>query len=86
VPLWGRSIFGISWGLIGSLTGARRRPPGGLRDRTSSGFRFSGHGAESAVPIAMEMAHIATVEGGTLRSIEEYQQQADGLEAAGLSE
>jgi len=48
--------------------------------------RFSGHGAESGVPMTMEMAHIATVEDGKFRRIEEYQQRADGLEAAGLSE
>jgi hypothetical protein len=36
--------------------------------------------------MTMEMAHIATVEDGRLRRIEEYQQRADGLEAAGLSE
>jgi ketosteroid isomerase-like protein len=48
--------------------------------------RFSGHGAESGVPISMEMAHIHTVEDGKLRSIEEYQERADGLSAVGLSE
>ena len=48
--------------------------------------RFSGHGAESGVPMTMEMAHIATVEDGKFRRIEEYQQRADGLKAAGLSE
>jgi hypothetical protein len=34
----------------------------------------------------MELAHVNTVEGGKLHSIEEYQERADGLEAAGLSE
>ena len=46
--------------------------------------RFSGHGAGSGVPIDMELAHVNTVEGGKLHSIEEYQERADGLEAAGL--
>jgi ketosteroid isomerase-like protein len=48
--------------------------------------RFSGHGAESGVPIDMELAHVNTIEDGKLRSIEEYQERADGLEAAGLSQ
>jgi ketosteroid isomerase-like protein len=49
--------------------------------------RFSGHGAESGVPIEMEMAHVLTIDedGKTLR-LEEYQERADGLEAAGLRE
>ena len=49
--------------------------------------RFSGHGAESGVPIEMEMAHVLTIDedGKTLR-LEEYPERADGLEAAGLSE
>jgi ketosteroid isomerase-like protein len=48
--------------------------------------RFSGHGAESGVPIVMEMAHVNTVADGKLRSIEEYQERADGLKAAGVPE
>ena len=48
--------------------------------------RFSGHGAESGVPIDMELAHINTIEGGKLCRIEEYTDRADGLKAAGLSE
>ena len=48
--------------------------------------RFSGHGAESGVPLAMEIAHVNTVEAGKLQRIEEYQERAQGLEAAGLSE
>jgi ketosteroid isomerase-like protein len=47
--------------------------------------RFSGHGAESGVPIDMELAHVNTFEGGKLRRIEEYSDRADGLKAAGLS-
>ena len=55
-------------------------------DRAFVWVRFSGHGAESGVPIDMELAHINVVEGGKLRRIEEYQERADGLAAAGLSE
>ena len=55
-------------------------------DRAFVWVRFSGHGAESGVPLAMEIAHVNTVEGGKLHSIEEYQERAEGLEAAGLSE
>ena len=55
-------------------------------DRAFVWVRFSGHGAESGVPIDMELAHVNTVEGGKLRRIEEYQERADGLAAAGLRE
>lgn len=55
-------------------------------DRAFVWVRFSGHGAESGVPISMEMAHVNTIEGGKLRRIEEYQDRADGLKAAGLRE
>jgi ketosteroid isomerase-like protein len=55
-------------------------------DRAFVWVRFSGHGAESGVPIAMELAHVHTVEDGKLLSIEEYEQRADGLKAAGLSD
>jgi ketosteroid isomerase-like protein len=46
--------------------------------------RFSGHGAESGVPIEMELAHIVTVDGGKFRRIEEYLDRAEGLRVAGL--
>jgi uncharacterized protein len=48
--------------------------------------RFSGHGAESGVPIDMELAHIVTVKGGKVLRVEEYSDRADGLKAAGLLE
>jgi ketosteroid isomerase-like protein len=48
--------------------------------------RFSGHGAESGIPIEMELAQVNEVEGGKLRRLEEYQERADGLAAAGLSD
>jgi ketosteroid isomerase-like protein len=53
-------------------------------DRAFVWVRFSGHGAESGVPMDMELAHVNTVEDGKLRSIEEYQERADGLRAVGL--
>jgi ketosteroid isomerase-like protein len=55
-------------------------------DRAFVWVRFSGHGAGSGVPIAMEMAHVNTVEDGKLRSVEEYQERGDGLKAVGLPE
>jgi ketosteroid isomerase-like protein len=48
--------------------------------------RFSGHGAESGVPISMELAHIVTVKGSKVLRVEEYSDRADGLKAVGLSE
>jgi ketosteroid isomerase-like protein len=48
--------------------------------------RFSGHGAESGIPIDMELAHVVTVRGDKVLRVEEYSKRADGLEAAGLSE
>jgi ketosteroid isomerase-like protein len=55
-------------------------------DRAFVWVRFSGHGAESGVPIDMELAHVNFVESGKLRRIEEYSKRADGLAAAGLPE
>jgi ketosteroid isomerase-like protein len=48
--------------------------------------RFSGHGAESGVPIDMELAHVVTVKGGKVLRVEEYSDRAEGRKAAGLSE
>jgi hypothetical protein len=48
--------------------------------------RFTGQGAESGIPLEMELAHIWTVEDGKIRRIEEYFDRAEGLEVAGLSE
>src|SRR4051795_1924097 len=55
-------------------------------DRAFVWVRFSGHGAGSGVPIAMEMAHVNTVEDGKLRRVEEYQERGDGLKAVDLPE
>jgi ketosteroid isomerase-like protein len=46
--------------------------------------RWSGHGAESGVPIEMEMAQVITIESGKIRRIEEYMDRAEALRAAGL--
>jgi ketosteroid isomerase-like protein len=53
-------------------------------DKAFVWVRFSGHGAESGVPIDMELAHIVTVKGGKVLRVEEYSDRADGLKAAGL--
>ncbi len=53
-------------------------------DRAFVWVRFSGHGAESKLPIDMELAHIVSVEDDRIRRIEEYMDRADGLKAAGL--
>jgi ketosteroid isomerase-like protein len=54
-------------------------------DRAFVWVRFSGHGAESGIPIDMELAHIVTVKDGKVLRVEEYSNRSDGLEAAGLS-
>lgn len=48
--------------------------------------RFSGHGAESGVPIDMELAHVVSAKGGKVLRVEEYSDRAEGRKAAGLSE
>ena len=55
-------------------------------DRAFVWVRFSGHGAESCVPMDMELAHVVTIKHGKVLRVEEYADRADGLEAAGLSE
>ena len=47
---------------------------------------FAGHGAESGVPIDMELAHVVTIKSGKVLRVEEYSDRAEALEAAGLSE
>jgi ketosteroid isomerase-like protein len=53
-------------------------------DRAFVWVHFSGHGADSGIPMDMELAHVWTLEGGRIRRIEEYFGRADALEAAGL--
>ena len=49
-------------------------------------MRFSGHGAESGVPIDMERGQACTVEDAKIRRVEEYFDRAQALEAVGLRE
>ena len=46
--------------------------------------RFTGHGAESGAAMEMELAHVATFEGGKLRRMQEYSDRAQALAAVGL--
>jgi ketosteroid isomerase-like protein len=55
-------------------------------DQVFSWVRFTGHSASGGVPLEMELAHVATYEGGKLRRLQEYFDRAEALEAMGLSE
>jgi ketosteroid isomerase-like protein len=48
--------------------------------------RFSGHGAESGLPLDMELAHVITLEDGKVKRLEEYLDRAEALQAVGLRE
>lgn len=48
--------------------------------------RFSGHGAESGMPMEMELAHVITMRDGRAERMVEYTARTEGLAAAGLSE
>jgi ketosteroid isomerase-like protein len=48
--------------------------------------RFSGHGAESGIPMEMELAHLITIHEGRATRTVEYMDRAEALEAAGLRE
>jgi ketosteroid isomerase-like protein len=48
--------------------------------------RFSGHGAESGMPMEMELAHVITMRDGRVERMAEFTDRAEGLAAAGLSE
>jgi ketosteroid isomerase-like protein len=66
-----------------------RVEPVEIRSRDNRVFlwvRFSGHGANSDVPIEMELAHVVTIDEGKIRRIEEYFERSEGLAAAGLSD
>jgi ketosteroid isomerase-like protein len=47
---------------------------------------FTGHGAESRIPIEMELFHVVTVRDGRTARIVEYSERIEALEAVGLSE
>jgi len=53
-------------------------------DRVFVWVRFTGHGAESGADMEMELAHVATFEGGKLRRVQEYSDRAEALAAVGL--
>src|SRR5262245_20535433 len=48
--------------------------------------RFSGTPAGSAAPLAMEMAHVVTLEDGKVRRLEEYFGRAEALGTVGLQD
>jgi ketosteroid isomerase-like protein len=48
--------------------------------------RFAGHGAESGLPMEMQLAHVITMRAGRAVKLVEYFDRAEGLDAAGLSE
>jgi ketosteroid isomerase-like protein len=54
-------------------------------DRAFVWARFTGHGAESRLPIEMELAHVITVRDGKWARLVEYPSKEEGLKAAGLS-
>jgi ketosteroid isomerase-like protein len=58
----------------------------GNGDRAFLWVRFTGHGAGSDVPIAMEVAQVLTVEDGKIRRLHAFTDRAEALEAAGLAE
>ena len=53
-------------------------------DRVFVWTRFTGHGGESGAAMEMELAHVATYEGGKLKPLQEYFDRAEALEAVGL--
>jgi ketosteroid isomerase-like protein len=55
-------------------------------DRAFVWVRFTGHGANSGIPLNMELAHVATYRDGKIRRLEEYLDRAEALAAIGLSE
>ena len=55
-------------------------------DRVFVWVRFAGHGAESGMPLQMELAHVITLEDGRVRRLEEYMDRREALEAVGLAE
>jgi ketosteroid isomerase-like protein len=49
-------------------------------------LHFIGHGAESGIPIEMELFHVVTVRDGRFARTVEYSDRTEALEAVGLSE
>jgi ketosteroid isomerase-like protein len=55
-------------------------------DKVFLWLHFSGHGAESKIPIEMELAHVITMRNRKWARTVEYADKAEALAAAGLSE
>jgi ketosteroid isomerase-like protein len=56
-------------------------------DRVFVWVHFSGHGADSGLPMDMELAHVLTMdEEGNTRRLEEFFDRAEALAAVGLEE
>jgi ketosteroid isomerase-like protein len=53
-------------------------------DKVFLWLRYSGHGAESTLPIEMELAQVITMRDGKWARTVEYADKAEALEAAGL--
>ena len=47
---------------------------------------FIGHGAESGIPMDMELAHVLTMRDGKVARLVEHMDKAEALKAVGLSE
>jgi uncharacterized protein len=58
----------------------------GNGDQVFLWVRFAGHGANSGLPIDMELAHVYTLRDGRVARLVEYPARAEALAAAGLSE
>jgi len=58
----------------------------GAGDAVFAWVRFSGHGASSAMPMDMELAHVQTFRGGRIALLVEYPDRAEALKAVGLEE
>jgi hypothetical protein len=48
-------------------------------------LRFTGHDAESGAAMEMELAHLATFEGGKLRRVQECSDRAEAVAAVRLA-
>jgi ketosteroid isomerase-like protein len=56
-------------------------------DRVFVWAHFSGQGADSGLPMDMELAHVLTIDDeGRTRRLEEFFDRAEALDAAGLGE
>jgi len=56
----------------------------GTDGRVFAWVRFVGHGANSGIPIDMQLAHVHTLRDGRATRLAEYTDRAEGLAAAGI--